>query len=511
MCKANKSFKEKQICDEKVIKWLMERYQAKVVPVETRHSFERFHSPRLTEAEFEAKPVIMLLGQYSTGKTSMIKYLCNEEYPGSSIGPEPTTDSFNVVHYAEEPHITEGMSLTEDTRFPFQGLKSFGTTFCSHLRGCGLNAPLLKYMSLLDTPGLLAGEKHTTHRQYDFNKVIKFLSDKVDLIFLLFDTTKLDTTEELKQVINCLRGNEEKVRILLNKADLVDEAEMIRVRGALMWNLSKILVAPEVPRVYIGSFTRNPIDPTVMNTYKEDYLDMFSEILWCVNRARSRKINDLIKRIQVVEIHAGLMTFLCGSKWKFPNSPHGMAKMLNEGRIRQKFMEYRIIRRKMLQDLPDKDQFRKIAVETNRKDWVKEDPRLMKQLHDFLETDIPAALVTMEYDENPSAELQFVFKDLIDAIEKAPPIPPTSRLDDDDKVTAETTTHGGNTRTVEVPSQAGGVITAVGAGPPQAGGDPTAQGANTQTGAPKTKVGISDPPIHVYKKATTPPVVPSQA
>lgn len=37
-------------------------------------------------------------------------------------------------------------------------------------------------------------------RGYDFSKIIKFLSNKVDLIFLLFDANKLDISDEYKQV-----------------------------------------------------------------------------------------------------------------------------------------------------------------------------------------------------------------------------------------------------------------------------------------------------------------------
>lgn len=50
-----------------------------------------------TESDFDAKPQVMLLGQYSTGKTTFIKHLLRTSYPGAHIGPEPTTDRFVVV------------------------------------------------------------------------------------------------------------------------------------------------------------------------------------------------------------------------------------------------------------------------------------------------------------------------------------------------------------------------------------------------------------------------------
>lgn len=37
-----------------------------------------------TESDFDCKPMVMLLGQYSTGKTTFIKHLLRGEYPGKT-------------------------------------------------------------------------------------------------------------------------------------------------------------------------------------------------------------------------------------------------------------------------------------------------------------------------------------------------------------------------------------------------------------------------------------------
>ena len=46
----------------------------------------------MTEADFDAKPMVLVVGQYSVGKTSFIQSLLQTEFTGSRIGPEPTTD-----------------------------------------------------------------------------------------------------------------------------------------------------------------------------------------------------------------------------------------------------------------------------------------------------------------------------------------------------------------------------------------------------------------------------------
>ena len=80
-------------------------YNDKLLPLESAYDFHEFVSPQLNEPDFDAKPMILLVGQYSTGKTSFIRYLLERDYPGLRIGPEPTTDCFNAVMYGEQEQV----------------------------------------------------------------------------------------------------------------------------------------------------------------------------------------------------------------------------------------------------------------------------------------------------------------------------------------------------------------------------------------------------------------------
>lgn len=85
---------------------------------------------------------------------------------------------------------------------------------------------LLDEITFVDTPGVLSGEKQRTQRSYDFTGVISWFAAKCDLILLLFDPHKLDISDEFKRVIASLRGHDDKIRVVLNKADQIDTQQV---------------------------------------------------------------------------------------------------------------------------------------------------------------------------------------------------------------------------------------------------------------------------------------------
>lgn len=84
----------------------------------------------------------------------------------------------------------------------------------------------MEHITFVDTPGVLSGEKQRTQRSYDFTGVTSWFASKCDLILLLFDPHKLDISDEFKRVIASLRGHDDKIRVVLNKADQVDTQQV---------------------------------------------------------------------------------------------------------------------------------------------------------------------------------------------------------------------------------------------------------------------------------------------
>lgn len=56
-----------------VTEGLKSLYRKKLLPLEQYYGFHDFHSPSLEDADFDNKPMVLVVGQYSTGKTTFIK------------------------------------------------------------------------------------------------------------------------------------------------------------------------------------------------------------------------------------------------------------------------------------------------------------------------------------------------------------------------------------------------------------------------------------------------------
>ena len=84
---------------------------------------------------------------------------------------------------------------------------------------------------------------------------------------------------------------------------MIDHQALMRVYGALMWSLGKVLGTPEVSRVYIGSFWDQPLRYDMnRKLFEAEEQDLFADLQSLPRNAALRKLNDLIKRARLAKV-----------------------------------------------------------------------------------------------------------------------------------------------------------------------------------------------------------------
>eukprot|EP00388_Colpodella_angusta_P024643 GDKJ01064831.1.p1 GENE.GDKJ01064831.1~~GDKJ01064831.1.p1 ORF type:complete len:568 (+),score=149.62 GDKJ01064831.1:207-1706(+) len=349
--------------------------------------------------------MIMLIGQYSTGKTTFISHLLEAEYPGTRIGPEPTTDRFVAVMAGDRDQQLPGNAAVVDPNKPFERLSDFGNNFLSRFEVALSPSPLLHGFTVIDTPGVLAGNKQTS-RGYDFEGVIHWFAERVDLILLMFDAHKLDISDEFKRCIHAIRGNDSKIRIVLNKADMISQQQLMRVYGALMWSLGKVIPTPETTRVYIGSFWDKPLDPKGISSrdlFEAEAADLFQDIQSLPRNASVRKLNDFVKRARLLRAHLHVCEYLRNEMPTFGKTSKQKKLMEEMPDIFQRIASARSL---PIGDFPNPAEFNERTLENKIEfaKFPKLDVAKLKALDEVITKHIPALMKLLPSEEKRAEE-----------------------------------------------------------------------------------------------------------
>ena len=302
---------------KRVLTQLQTVYNKIIYPIEERYKYDTFRPSWFSETLVQTKPFVTFMGPFSSGKSTFINHLLESNYLWT--GPQPTTDKFTVVLHGDQPQQIGGRVLANQQDLPFRGLNAFGDQFLEHLDGYQINHEILKSVTLVDTPGVLeaAGDIHS--RRYDYIKVCRWFVERSDLVFVLFDPTKLDAGMELKMLFkHALKGNESKIRIILNKADCIGTQELMRVYGSLFWNLSNMINATEPPRVFVGSFWDKPYRPGTNHAlFTEEKADLLYDLTEVVPlQSLDKRVTSVLRRAKQVLVHALVCSML---KKKMPS------------------------------------------------------------------------------------------------------------------------------------------------------------------------------------------------
>ncbi|CCW60626.1 unnamed protein product [Phytomonas sp. EM1] len=289
---------------------LSEIYKEVVEPVENQYMYKSFKRASFEESIKQKLPFVTFLGPFSSGKSTVINYLIQHDV--LVTGPQPVTDKFTIISYGEKMDQIPGKVLIDNPNSPFHGLSQFGESFSDHFTSVLAPHPLLRSFTLIDTPGVLEASVQNHSRQYSYADVARWFVEKSDLVILLFDPTKLETGMELQSIFNTsLKGFHGKVRIILNKADSVQPRELIRVYGALFWNLSNLIHSTEPPRVYLCSLWNQPYAPdTDHELFESEKVDFLYELFEKVPmQTLNTRVTSTIRRARSVLV----FSMICAS------------------------------------------------------------------------------------------------------------------------------------------------------------------------------------------------------
>lgn len=296
---------------------LLEMVEKHLTPVAIRYGY----SETPLESTIKWRPLVLVLGNYSSGKSALIN-----EFLGAAIqktGQAPTDDSFTILTHDNnvEPgapiHVSEerdGNFLLNDPAYPFESMKKHGQRFISHFRLKKVNSPFLKELAIIDTPGMLDSVTERD-RGYNYQDVIGDFAQIADLILVLFDPHKAGTIREvhtsLRETLPA-RTFEDRVLFVLNRIDECTSLnDLLRVYGTLCWNLSQITGRKDIPMIHLTYSQQAGIEYRIHREQELSYLKYLEnqreELKKSVLEAPRHRLDHLAAFVETHSERLGLM------------------------------------------------------------------------------------------------------------------------------------------------------------------------------------------------------------
>lgn len=260
-------------------------------PIARRFSFER--PP--TQAEMAGPPLVLFLGNHSSGKSTFVNFLLGEAL--QKTGLAPTDDAFTIIAHGAAREEKDGATVIANAALPYADLERFGPGLRTALRMKTAPAPVLEALSLVDSPGMIDTVSERGERGYDFAGAVRWFAVRADVVVFMFDPDKPGTTgETLGMLRSALEGLDHKLLIVLNKVDRFrDIHDFARTYGALCWNLSKVLARKDLPHVYNIYVPAPDRDEAGAGGLDLEAFDRArDEVVAEIRRAPSRRVDNIV-------------------------------------------------------------------------------------------------------------------------------------------------------------------------------------------------------------------------
>ena len=248
------------------------------------------------DATLKWKPIVLIIGNYSSGKSTLINELVGQHI--QRTGQAPTDDSFTII--TSDPGLenveTPGSTLVNDEKMPFEHFKGFGEKLISHICMKQVSNPMLENMAIIDSPGMIDATSEKD-RGYDYMKVLGEFAKMADLIVLMFDSHKAGTIKESYDTIrNTLpeKSGEHRIVFVMSRIDECDNlSDFTRSYGTLCWNMSQMTGRKDIPHIYLT------YSPTVVDqsTVAEGWPQEREELVEKIKQAPGFRINHILEDI----------------------------------------------------------------------------------------------------------------------------------------------------------------------------------------------------------------------
>lgn len=261
-----------------------------------------------TVGEIRRPPLVLFLGNHSSGKSTFINFLLGT--PVQKTGVAPTDDDFTIITYGNIEDNRDGPAVVSNPDLPYEGLRHFGDQLVSHVRLKLRSVELLRDVTLIDSPGMIDEAKAESGRGFDFPGAVRWFAERADLVLVFFDPDKPGTTGETLQVLNrSLSGIDHKLMIVMNKMDQFRNMhDFARACGALCWNLGKVIQRKDLPLIYntFVPLEGQPKTGLPMGDFEKAREDLVAEI----RRAPARRLDNMITQVQAFAERLRLHAFV---------------------------------------------------------------------------------------------------------------------------------------------------------------------------------------------------------
>jgi len=316
---------------------------------------ERIMGPLPKSETIKWRPMVLLLGNHSSGKSSFINFLVGSEVQKSGVAP--TDDCFTLITSGPDDTDQDGPALVGDPDLGFMGLRNFGNELISHVALKVRKNLAVKNVILVDSPGMIdcpavsakahmstsefvtrGSSSRTTasssvyskesqndrsfDRGYNFMAVTRWFAEHSDVILLFFDPDKPGTTgETLECLTRALSGMEHKLNICFNKCDQFCKMhDFARAFGALCWNLSKVIPRKDLPPIYTMCV---PVANQGEGLGRDTMADLHAtrqEVVNKVNAAQERRVDNMISRLDDATRILQMYSWVCTAVRRQVNS-----------------------------------------------------------------------------------------------------------------------------------------------------------------------------------------------